>query len=86
MLTPAANAPAPRPRTRRGARRARPMSQPLARDERLPLLRLEREITTHLAALNARESCAELSAYLDAIGGDRVLCLAPLYSRTTGGA
>jgi hypothetical protein len=71
--TPAAP---PSPRTRRAARRARPMSQPLARDERLPLLRLERAITQRLADHEVRESCAALSAYLDAIGaGDRVLVL-----------
>ena len=70
-------APAPRPLTRRSVRRARPMSQPLERDERLPLLKLEREITTHLAAHAARESCAELSEYFDATqSGDRVYALA----------
>lgn len=64
------------PRTRRAVRRARPQSQPLERDERLPLVKLEREITQHLAAMAARESCAELSAYLDGLRDERVLAMA----------
>lgn len=69
--------PAAAPATRRTPRRARPLSQPLERDASLPLLRLERAITQRLADMTARESCAELSSYLDAIGrGDAVLTMA----------
>ena len=68
--------PAYRPRTRAG-RRARPASQPLERDERLQLLQLERAITAQLADLECRESCEQLSRYLDSIScGDRVLVMA----------
>jgi hypothetical protein len=68
---------APAQATRRAPRRARPLSQPLERDASLPLLRLERAITQRLADMTARESCAELSAYLDKVGaGDRVLEMA----------
>jgi hypothetical protein len=62
--------PAPR-RTR--ARRHRAPSAPLERDADLPLLRLERAITLQLAEAEAREHCAQLSAYLDGLSSERVL-------------
>jgi hypothetical protein len=67
----------PAVRTRRPARRARPVSQPMEREAGVPLLRLEHAITQSLADSAARESCAELSEYLDVIGaGDAVLEMA----------
>lgn len=47
-------------------RRARREAQPLERDAGLQLDRLEHAITLRLADSACRESCAELSAYLDA--------------------
>ncbi len=52
--------------TLRPARRARITPRPLDRDEHLPLLKLEHEITLALRDMNVSEDMCELSAYLDA--------------------